>query len=308
MSRSLQGALLDAGSCATRVVDDPHLVSSTTATHAETGVLGGMLDADPSVNPDFHGWHHVWLVYCSSDMWTGARVDEAFPGTFGDGSGMLFRGAHIADAALAHLLSGIEPGGASLTDATEVLVTGSSAGSLGMVANVDRIAAALPSTARVRAVGDAGLAGPFPPTLEALVETKNTEQIAVWSSRLDGDCEAALAEPERWRCFSPYELLERGFLTTPAFFHSDQADPAFFSGYGIAPGATALRSAFAAAVRNAVATQGEGSFSPRGRGHIILATPNFSRADYDVAGDTMSDVLGRWAFERGGSLRVIEPP
>jgi len=96
-------------------------------------------------NPDFCGYNHVFDPYCSQDLHSGQRATPS-PASFN----LSFSGHHILANTLDHLDTT-----ANLTLATEILLTGTSAGGLGVWMNVDYVAARYPK-ARVTAVTIAG--------------------------------------------------------------------------------------------------------------------------------------------------------
>ena len=100
-------------------------------------------------------WNQVRVVYCSSDAWSGTRRDVALTGVHPKTGAPIeyaihFLGAEILDAALATLRRdgvgaldytfGTTRAMPDLDDASEVIVSGDSAGGSGVITNIDRIA------------------------------------------------------------------------------------------------------------------------------------------------------------------------
>jgi len=101
--------------------------------HAESG--GGLFARKPLVNKDFHDANHVVFHYCSSDFWLGETV-ERVP-TTGASEGWYFSGRHVFRADLEALVS---EGGMDLSgDGAALLLVGSSAGGIGLAANIDTV-------------------------------------------------------------------------------------------------------------------------------------------------------------------------
>ncbi|MGK0362837.1 MAG: hypothetical protein ACI9U2_005159 [Bradymonadia bacterium] len=117
----------------------------------------GILASRPE-NP-FDGWNHVFVHYCSSDMWAGRQqavdVDATHP-TSGDPVRYraAFQGSAIVDAVIDTLRrDGVGPvsqrgpdGALELPDldaADEVVLAGASAGGAGVTFNLDRVATGL---------------------------------------------------------------------------------------------------------------------------------------------------------------------
>ena len=117
------GWCYDAASCSRRWGQSPELMSSKYAPLAMTA--GGLLSDDV---PAWHwtGAHKVYLPYCSSDAWMGSR--EAGSETFG----WHFRGHDILRGVLRRLV-----GTGQFTGASEVLLSGCSAGARGLMVHLD---------------------------------------------------------------------------------------------------------------------------------------------------------------------------
>lgn len=86
-----------------------------------------ILSDNPIHNPHFFDHNHVYLQYCSGDIWTGTR--NAF-----DRYGLWFSGHNNIQAAITHLNET-----ENFTNATHVLVIGVSAGGWGLFNNIDHI-------------------------------------------------------------------------------------------------------------------------------------------------------------------------
>jgi hypothetical protein len=114
----------------------------------------GLLAQDADKNPVFHDANHVVLHYCSSDFWLGEHT-ERLP-VSGSPQGWFFSGRHVLRAQL-QALSTV---GFDATHAeTQVLMVGSSAGGVGLVANLDLLQEVWPnatSEGRVKALIDGG--------------------------------------------------------------------------------------------------------------------------------------------------------
>jgi len=97
-------------------------------------------------NPTLCTWNHVMDPYCSQDLHSGQRT-EATDDTFG----LYFSGHHVLVATLDELDKLY-----NLQDATDIVVSGVSAGGIGVWMNLDYIAQRYPS-ARVTGVSIAGM-------------------------------------------------------------------------------------------------------------------------------------------------------
>ncbi len=96
-------------------------------------------------NPTFCGWNHVYNPYCTQDLHSG-QVKEATDKTWG----MYFAGHHVMTAMLDEMDRTM-----GMKDATEIILSGASAGGIGVWMNVDYIAKRYPN-ARVTALTIAG--------------------------------------------------------------------------------------------------------------------------------------------------------
>lgn len=151
------GSCRDNGSCQARWQSAPHNMRPLANYPAN-----GMLNFTRPAGAPFDGYNTVQLHYCSSDGWAGSKVgsvdgsgnpvvyngtDTIVTGTAGAGQySVHFRGKRILQAALNELesLYGLT------TTATDVVVGGKSAGSVGVQTHIDRIDAFFPSTTHVR--------------------------------------------------------------------------------------------------------------------------------------------------------------
>lgn len=132
---SLQGGgeCVTEDDCAGRATSD--LGSSTNWSSDGTDLLEQFQDSDPA-NP-FNDWNHVFVMYCTGDLHLGT-VETPGDDQWG---WAYFSGALIVDAVIADLKDSH-----GLSNATEVIWSGDSAGGIGSAAHLDAVAQALPST------------------------------------------------------------------------------------------------------------------------------------------------------------------
>lgn len=86
-------------------------------------------------NPTLCTWNHVMDPYCTQDLHAGQRT-EANDDTFG----LYFSGHHVLVATLDEM----DKAANSLKDATDIIVSGTSAGGIGVWMNVDYVAKRYP--------------------------------------------------------------------------------------------------------------------------------------------------------------------
>lgn len=96
------------------------------------GGMHGLLDADPAINPMMYNWNKVYIGYCD-----GASFGGNVPlGTYVDGPDgkqkIYYRGKMILDSAFDSLLTD-----RNMKAASDVLISGSSAGGLAVLQHID---------------------------------------------------------------------------------------------------------------------------------------------------------------------------
>lgn len=153
-----------------------------------------VLSADPSVNPLFATWTHVFVPYCSGDVHVGTRqavVNASFPFYFS---------GHLTVMAVVEALKNSSAIDASSASDVSVFLAGSSAGGIGTFMNADAIGAALPKGVASYKAGPQG--GWFFPFVVAFPEWQAGvlgppyagENVAIddlWDSFLNPACVAA---------------------------------------------------------------------------------------------------------------------
>ncbi|MFN7919420.1 MAG: pectin acetylesterase-family hydrolase [Bryobacteraceae bacterium] len=182
----------------------------------------------------------VMLNYCSSDGWRGRRSDAVLRSATDSTKAVSvhFRGATIVEAAFDALERGVA-GLPKLTDATDVLISGDSAGASGVRHHLDRLAARLKaknSSVRVRGNLEAtflpdfnGKQG-FPagdsrdPVFAQKSAKYNTVDVGLLNSQLDDSCLAAHPGASSFLC-ADNGYVELNHMTTPFFQIQDLNDP-----------------------------------------------------------------------------------
>jgi hypothetical protein len=109
----------------------------------------GILSPDATVNPLFHSFTRVYVPYCDGCSFTGERVAPLVEPR--SNQTVYFRGARILQRVLEELEFAF-----ALRSATDLLVSGCSAGGLSTFLHSDRIAAFVPNARRVGALPDSG--------------------------------------------------------------------------------------------------------------------------------------------------------
>ncbi|EDV96089.1 palmitoleoyl-protein carboxylesterase NOTUM [Drosophila grimshawi] len=201
----------DNRSCRARWMRLRHLMTSSQWT--ETRDVGGILSPHAEENPYWHNANHVLVPYCSSDSWSGTRIE---PDTRDRENSWRFMGALILRQVIADLI----PLGLGRVAGGELLLVGSSAGGLGVMLNLDRIRNFLVNERKlpvtVRGVSDSGWfldREPYTPSAVASSEAVR-QGWRLWQGLLPEDC-TKVHPAEPWRCYFGYRLYPT--LKTPLF-------------------------------------------------------------------------------------------
>ena len=107
----------------------------------------GYFSNDPLVNPMMHDWSKLYIPYCDGGSQTGDLTEPVAVG----GSHIFYRGHRILRALIPVVLAATGMGAAS-----EVVLSGCSAGGLSTFLHADEWRAALPPAAKVAALPDSG--------------------------------------------------------------------------------------------------------------------------------------------------------
>jgi hypothetical protein len=190
--------------------------------------------------------NQVYLYYCSSDSWMGRRSDAVLD----DPAGQLpsfrlhFRGHDILEAAARALAAGVRSDDGtetlpSLTNATQVLFSGSSAGSNGLTSSLDWWATKVPNATVVAGMLDAI----YMPLVEDITDPAiaakwdaglrtswTTVRTQLYNGFSDESCLARHRGDDAYLCgLTTHVQLHH--LTTPFFSRQDLVDPVTFNSF-----------------------------------------------------------------------------
>lgn len=287
--------------CDQREITDPGLMTSNglPTSVSTTGGTWGIMSITKSSNPDFSTANHVAIYYCSSDLWTGTRkASDATHNRY-------FLGSKIFRAVIADLKDETVIPSPNLRNATEVLLSGSSAGGAGVIVNLDWLAAKLPS-AKVRGLDDAGWSpdiAPFDSSKESFA-TLFSEAAVYWRGKVDTSCiRANLAHKSRCYLTDVYR-----YIKTPVLIQTSQRDPVILEDYlGVTfPLDSAEKTyvdQFASETRKSLANV-TAAFSPKTMTHAILVSSKFNKLRID--GHSLREVVGNFFFDRSGPVKLIQ--
>jgi hypothetical protein len=232
------GICYDQATCSARAEQSPALVSSApyqANPSLGAGLGSGLLDSASDNNPDFYDASVVEALYCSSDEWSGAK---ASPSAFNpqDPTTWNFQGHAILNAVIADLKASH-----NLSAATEIMLTGQSAGGVGVFLNVNPVAKLVPAGARFVAFSDAGFQNDVdsfnpngappnftnPNSAPDEIAAQISQVLLLWNASGDPVCSAAVsADPSsQGTCFDPQTLLApNGTIPFPMLVSNSEKD------------------------------------------------------------------------------------
>nr|CAG4651670.1 EOG090X02ZJ [Triops cancriformis] len=218
----------DKRSCEARWTRLRNLMTSSTWPSAKQ--VGGMLSPDPEENPYWWNANHVYIPYCSSDSWSGTAAQ-------GSGTRFAFMGAIILQEVLRDLqLQG-------MSNASKIFLTGSSAGGIGILLNLDKAVELLRSwgsKADIRGVSDSGWFldhAPFAP-VDCVDPQRCSPSTAVqlgyklWQAQLPEACVKDHAS-QPWKCYFGHHIHRT--MKTPLFVFQWLFDEAQITAGNVGP-------------------------------------------------------------------------
>ena len=290
------------------------------ATHEDSS---NVLSTDATYNP-FSTWNHVYLPYCSGDTWAGARVDKS------EWLGGLYTAGHITLEATLDALTN----SSGFSEARRVLLTGGSAGGIGVFQNADWFSGAVLARSTVVQQGGA------PPVVKASPQAgyyfpRGVYEYPMYAvglrkpfdlfaahvvhdiehSFLDETCVRAVGESNRGLCWDAFILAP--YISTPLFVAENKYDENQLHSILLCPGKTCTPTAsgtggafmvdygakMVASLRNLTQQQpGWGFFVPSCLDH----TGNLCmKTSMNVQGFTYAQALANW-FDDGSAVpRVL---
>uniref|UniRef100_A0A7S3DP49 Pectin acetylesterase n=1 Tax=Entomoneis paludosa TaxID=265537 RepID=A0A7S3DP49_9STRA len=168
-----------------------------------------LISDDSLKNPIFFRYNHVFLPYCDGASFSGNQEEPV--------DGLWYRGMHNLEIVLDHI--GIK------NKASNVLITGCSAGGLSTYLHADPIREKLPKSANVKAMPESGFFW-FHKNAEgeSIYETqmKNTFTLHNSTSGVHPKCIETLSPNEHYKCISAAKTLE--FIETPILIFNSAYD------------------------------------------------------------------------------------
>jgi len=283
-------------SCASRLKYSPYWMTSTfcppnmTDFTTISGVAhGGILSSNATINPNFYDANQVYVWYCSSDS---MRADRPASNATG---GWHFRGLRIVQQIILDLLFNQTP---SLQNATQVLLTGDSAGGVATFNNADEIGEMIKlinPQVYYRAFVDAGMFLDYPVYNSGYISFSEIAQALITFNGVQYAPLCVINLPnENWKCF--HLQYFQPYLITPTIYHEFRFDGANlgFDGVPAPP--------YSNVTTNWILTFGTNMtlqllnlaafFSPACTLHEVIDSNYFN--DIIVQGTTFAPVLGNW--------------
>ncbi len=284
------GGCFDTTGCDERWAKENYLMTSKKS--GDTSKKDGIISSDPKLNPDFYGWNQVMLNYCSSDSWSG---DGVIAGTDREYvlAGWDLTEAIFEDLADDDLFTN------NMSTASEILITGSSAGGGGASQNLDRIALWFPDAATKGVIDSSWFLDQF------YTEITITREEVFDTRGKQTDATCAAANPDAPNVCTAFNVLYP-YLETDTFIYIDQIDRKKLDNAGITqpsdPDQLAWIIDYAADVRDSL-TGVPAVFSPAYGQHVVLSNEWFNEAVID--GLSPQQAIGDWYFGRGTDFNHI---
>ena len=179
--------------------------------------FSGPLDENPSVNPDFYDWNHVYLHYCDGASFAGELAEPIVV----NGHPVYYRGLRNLKAIINDLLDN-----KGLNNADEVFLNGGSAGGIAVFLHADRIGKMLPKT--VRRYKASPFSGTFLdiPNAEGVSVVvpmlKNAYLLHNCSGGVHPDCLASFGQGSGYMCMFAEHTVQ--YIKTPLFISNSAYD------------------------------------------------------------------------------------
>lgn len=164
---------------------------------------GGVMGSSPDTNPDFYSWNAIFIHYCDGASMGSGRTDPiAVKDHAGKPAQLWMRGRNNFNAVVDDLLTT-----QGMSKATEVILSGGSAGGLAVFYNLDHLVTLLPSSVRVTGFPDAGF---FMDAPNYVADFQGADPVwnVTGSGGTNANCLAAYPAAEAWKCLLAPFILE----------------------------------------------------------------------------------------------------
>lgn len=269
--------------------------------------FGGLLEETGSLSPILAGYNHAILWYCDGASFSG---DSEEPVEY-KGQKLYFRGKRILDAVLDVLMD--EQGPYGLSRATQVLLSGGSAGGLSTFLHADYVGSRLPSSVRrYRAAPVSGFFLLHPSAdgqTQYIDHMRNVFQMQNSSGGVNARCAEAGHD---WRCI--FANFSYAYSKTPMFLLQSALDSWQMGNILKYPGSCTKKQFASCSAQdvqrlNAYSQDlqqdlkrsrkftgaGEGGFVESCLEHVAAQTSNFGK--YELDGVKMVEAFNQWWSE-----------
>uniref|UniRef100_A0A674PAU4 Notum pectinacetylesterase 2 n=1 Tax=Takifugu rubripes TaxID=31033 RepID=A0A674PAU4_TAKRU len=194
--------------CNFRYQNIPRLMSSSGWPQTKRGT--GILSSCAEENPHWHNANIVFIPYCSSDVWSGTSKNFCYA----------FMGSMI----IREVIKDLAPKG--MKQAKVVMLSGTSAGGIGVMLNIERVASQLSqlgAEAQVRGLVDSGWfleskrqrSPDCPEAISCSPEDSIRIGLRMWNGVVPDRCRQLYRKGEEWQCFFGHKLYAT--LSSPVF-------------------------------------------------------------------------------------------
>jgi hypothetical protein len=184
--------------------------------------IGGIMSSNPAINPDFYTWNKVFMHYCDGSSFGGGRADPIAVTRGGKPGDLWLRGRNNFDALVSYFSTTL-----GMDSATDIILSGGSAGGLAVFYNLDHFATLLPPSVRLVGFPDAGFFMDVKGETSGKYDYRANFQGAdpVWNVTGSGGtnlkCLAANAG-EKWKCLMAQYIAPH--VETPMFVMNSDYD------------------------------------------------------------------------------------
>jgi hypothetical protein len=289
------GYCYDPNTCAARWATARMMMSSSGYPKTMTGT--GILSENPNVNPNFWSANSVFVPYCSSDVWSGAHVSSGQPGDWH------FQGTTILNALIDDLVARW-----NFKAATIVILSGTSAGGMGVMYNIDWFADRV-NWAKVVGIVDSGFFLDIPPyisgdcsnifwcPLQAVVQ----KGLVYWNGQTAPTCR--YGGPQRYLCYFGPSIYPTRHPLLIMQFRFDSAQLALL---GVYPPYDSSKNAYIQRISPVILNALKGTspvFAPSCNRHGFINDDRWNKVT--IGGVTLNSLIVKW-FTGGGPLQLID--
>jgi len=182
---------------------------------------GGLFSNNSATNPLTHNWNKVMLPYHDGGSFSGRNASVTWTTYAGKRVPLYFRGHADLKAAIDYLTRH-----ANFDAATEVILTGNSAGGLATYYHADWLASMLSPVVRLHSAPDSGFFATDPAYRKWPDALLNMVQFMNATAGLDASCVAALSATGGDPATCAFPEVVAKHISTPLFVVNSRFDPA----------------------------------------------------------------------------------